>query len=193
MCLIPELVIVGIGIRMVLWFHLPGLIFVLLLSAVVNSAFAKFHKNVEENDIFYVPIPPEKVVIDLITFSVENILKIYEESQIEKNQEELLDHFEQIREQIEEVQNSIHNIFLEIEELRITAYSSHEVAIVESLDTYRDYVKQPGDKDLQKTFLLQAGTLRKNIRGLMHGLLGRYKIKGDIMVLMRNILAVRKH
>ena len=172
---------------MVMRFYLSGLVLVFL-----SSAFAKLQRNIEENDIFSVSFPEDKVLIELLTFSIENILKIYEEAQIEKNQEEILHHFEEIQEQLEDVKKSINNIQKEMKKLGITVgYSKEEIAIVESLDSYRYYVSHPDNSDLQKTFIEKAGTLDEHIRVLMHGLLHDYVSNPDIMSDMRDILEVR--
>ena len=175
--------------RMVLWFHSLG--FVLILLSSTQSAFAKLQKNRKENNIFYIPIPEEKL-IDIITFSIENILKMYEEAQIKKNQEELMHHFDEMERQMKQVQDSINNIQMEITKLGIAAvYSDKEMAIVNCLAKYSYFVSKPDDQDKKKAFMEKARTLDDDIRELMLGLLGYYRLGPDILSGTRDILEVR--
>lgn len=163
-------------------------VFVLFIqSTLVMSSFSsKFREKgiIEENYVVQVPIPEK--------FSIENIIRIYDDSQIKKSEEELLAHFEQVEQQMEEVQKSIDSISSEIEKLHITVgYFRHEEAILEGLATYGNYVSKPNDKTYQKLFFEQAVTLPKHIRALMKGLLGKYRIKADLMIEVRRTLKVR--
>ena len=174
--------------RMVLWFHSLG--FVLILLSSTQSAFAKLQKNRKENNIFYISIPEEKL-IDIITFSIENILKMYEEAQIKKNQEELMHHFDEMERQMKQVQDSINNIQMEITKLGIAAvYSDKEMAIVNCLAKYSYFVSKPDDQDKKKAFMEKARTLDDDIRELMLGLLGYYSLGPDILIGTRDILKV---
>ncbi len=136
----------------------------------------------------------EPPIIDILKFTIESIIDIYEAVEAEKNQVEIINHFSSIDKQLSDIEQEIQNIIILLKQMDVNnCYRKYEQKINEIQLIFKRYLDDSTEKNLQD-FLKKAKFLYVNIELLMNGLLGKNTSKfcsvGDIFAAVRDVTGV---
>jgi predicted nuclease with TOPRIM domain len=128
--------------------------------------------------------------ISILSFVASNIRQTFDNSGAEKSHQELISHFEQIHEQLEQQKEELESINREIKKLASSVnYFQHEAKIKDSLLTLREYLHDPNEQN-RKRFIDKAADVDHSIRVLIDGLMGQNTFGSDIMDIIRDATEV---
>jgi hypothetical protein len=128
--------------------------------------------------------------ISIISLVASNIRQSFDNSGAEKSHQELISHFEQIHEQLEQQKEEHESINREIKKLGLSViYFQHESKIRDSLLTLREYLENSNERN-RNIFINKAADVDDSIRVLIDGLLGQSTFGPDIMAIIRDATEV---
>ena len=128
--------------------------------------------------------------ISIIDFVASNIRQSFDNSGAEKSHQELISHFEQIHEQLEQQKEELESINREIQKLGLSViYFQHETKIRDSLLTLVEYLTNSNERN-RNIFIDKAADVDDSIRVLIDGLLGQSTFGPDIMAIIRDATEV---
>jgi hypothetical protein len=135
----------------------------------------------------------ELPIIDILKFTVESIINIYEAVEAEKDQVEIISHFSSIEEQLSDLKEELQTIIKLLEKMGIAlCYYPDETKIVKTQKIFKEYLDNSTEKNLQ-LFFKEASDLYTYTEHLMDGLQGNYKGLcpfGDIFATVRDATGV---
>ena len=112
-------------------------------------------------------------IIEILKFSIEGLIDIYEAVEAEKNQVEIIDHFNSIQEQLTTIQGELQDIIKLIMEVKIIdCYENVEDKIRKTQLEFKEYLHNPSELNLE-IFFEEVKTLYTYIEKLVGGLLTR--------------------
>jgi transposase-like protein len=128
--------------------------------------------------------------ISILSFVASNIRQTFDNSGAKKSHQELISHFEQIHEQLEQQKEELESINREIKKLASSVnYFQHEENIKVCLWNLRKYLHDPNEQN-RKRFIDKAADVDHSIRVLIDGLLGQNTFGSDIMDIIRDATEV---
>ena len=131
----------------------------------------------------------ELPVIDILKFSIETIIDIYESVQTEKNQVEIIQHFSKIEEQIRSIHQELENIMDLLHKMGVgICYYGDEIKIRKTQLIFKKFLQFTTEENLEM-FFREVGDLYTNIEHLVGGLLGNNILlcpSGDIFAVVRD-------
>ncbi len=130
------------------------------------------------------------IAISILSFAVSNIRQSFDNSGTKKSRQELISHFEQIHEQLEQQKDELESINQEIQKLgSYVIYFQHEAKIKDSLLTLREYLTNSNERN-RNDFINKAADVDHSIRVLIDGLLGQNTFGPDIMAIIQQATKV---
>jgi hypothetical protein len=131
-------------------------------------------------------------IIEILKFSIGGLIDIYKAVEAEKNQAEIIDHFNGIEEQLRTIQGELQNIIKLIEELKVAqCYEIVEAKITRTQLKFNEYLHNSSEGNLE-IFFEEVKDLYTYIEKLVGGLLTRRSSQfcPDIFAAIQNATGV---
>ena len=129
-------------------------------------------------------------IIEILKFSIEGLIDIYEAVEAEKNQDEIIYHFNSIEEQLTTIQGELQNILTLISHLELAVcYKDDEKKIKINQRKFNEYFNNSSESNLE-IFFEEVKDLYTNIESLVGGLLNPTIYCPEIFAAIQNATGV---